>query len=129
MYWTHNFNESKSPCRVNQGSASIDHHIYSFGGYCQQKKFTELKNRSPIDVNILNTITFKWRALERPTREDDEQYAKTPYYRYGHSCVAYDRAIYLFGGRADWSNNLDNELYKFDPSNFCNSNIYIYIAN
>jgi hypothetical protein len=102
MHWIINFGDGKSPCRVNQASAVVGLHIYSFGGYCQQTAVIELKKKNPIDVNCLNTITMKWTKRPQPV-EKDIQYLYTPYFRYGHTCVAHNDLIYLWGGRADWT--------------------------
>lgn len=116
MHWVINFNDGKSPCRVNQASAVIGFEIFSFGGYCQQTAVTELKKKHPIDVNCLNTITYKWTRRAYP-QQDDIQYLYTPYFRYGHICVAYNNLVYLWGGRADWTNLLCNLLYCYNPKN------------
>ena len=121
-----NYKNGKSPCRVNQASAVIGVCIYSFGGYCQQISFKELKNKSPIDVHVLNTTTFKWHKRPVPN-VDDPQHEKTPYFRYGHTCVSHSGFIYLWGGRTDWTNNLCNILYQYNPSNF--KVLYILINN
>jgi hypothetical protein len=102
MHWVINFGDGKSPCRVNQASAVVGMNIYSFGGYCQQTAVAELKKKNPIDVNCLNTITLKWTKRSKPL-ENEIQYLYTPYFRYGHTCVAYNDLIYLWGGRADWT--------------------------
>lgn len=126
MSWVLNYKNGKSPCRVNQASALVGCCIYSFGGYCQQISFTELKNCSPIDVHVLNTNTFHWTKRPVP-KPRDEQYSKTPYFRYGHTCVSYSNKIYLWGGRSDWTNNLCNILYSYDPSMFINQIKMIYL--
>lgn len=116
MHWVLNFKNGKSPARVNHASASVGNYIYSFGGYCEQLSFYELKHSTPIDVYQLNTITLKWKKRPIPNNES-EQFALTPYFRYGHTCVNYQDFVYLWGGRADWTNNLCNNLYKYDTSN------------
>ena len=68
MNWIINFENGKSPCRVNQAATTVGSFIYSFGnysfviysfdaylfnksgGYCQQQTVSELKQYSPIDV-------------------------------------------------------------------------------
>ena len=54
MNWIINFENGKSPCRVNQAATTVGSFIYSFGGYCQQQTVSELKCYSPIDVLLLN---------------------------------------------------------------------------
>jgi hypothetical protein len=100
MNWIINFENGKSPCRVNQAATPVGPFIYSFGGYCQQTTVSELKCYSPIDVHVLNTITFEWHKRPKPQIKDP-QYQVTPYFRYGHTCVTYNDLIYLWGGRAE----------------------------
>lgn len=114
MHWIVNFDNGKSPCRVNQAASAVGKYIYSFGGYCQQSTVNDLKFYTPIDVYALNTITFKWRRRPRP-HVKDQQYLLTPYFRYGHTCVTYNDKIYLWGGRADWTNSLCNTLFAYNP--------------
>ena len=106
--------KNQSPCRVNQASTVVDNLIYSFGGYCQQTTVFELKHKSPIDVHVLNTLTFKWHKRPVP-KENEPEYTRTPYFRYGHTCVTYEGRIYLWGGRADWTNHLCNQIYVYEP--------------
>ncbi len=106
MHWIFNFGDGKSPCRVNQASAVVGACIFSFGGYCQQTAVAELKKKSPIDVNCLNTVTFKWTkrpAVASSSSSSSGDSDVTPYFRYGHTCVTYNGLIYLWGGRADWT--------------------------
>jgi hypothetical protein len=117
MRWVVNFKNGKGPCRVNQASAVVGQCVYSFGGYCQQLSFTELKHRSPIDVHVLNTLTLRWTKRPVPDRPDHPQFALTPYFRYGHTCVSHRDLIYLWGGRTDWTNNLCNTLFVYNPRN------------
>ena len=116
MRWILNYKNGKSPCRVNQASTVLGESIYSFGGYCQQISFTELKHPNPIDVHVFNTHTLKWKKRPLPTK-DSPQYSQTPYFRYGHACVTYKEFIYLWGGRSDFTNNLCNTLFCYEPSN------------
>ena len=44
------------------------------------------------------------------------RYLITPYFRYGHTCVTYKDIIYLWGGRADWTNSLCNILFAYNPN-------------
>lgn len=115
MHWILNYKNGKSPARVNHASCAVGIFIYSFGGYCEQVSVYELKHQTPIDCFRLNTTTLKWTKRPLPQLET-AQYTETPYFRYGHTCVAYDEFIYLWGGRADWTNNLCNNLYKYNPS-------------
>jgi hypothetical protein len=118
MRWILNYQNGKGPCRVNQASAVVGVCIYSFGGYCQHVANNELKRHSPIDVHVLNTLTFKWTKRPVPASPHDPQYAVTPYFRYGHTCAVHDDKVYLWGGRTDWTNILSNTLYCYDPRIF-----------
>lgn len=115
MHWVFNFDNGRSPCRVNHASAAVGPAIFSFGGYCQQLKLKALKEKTPIEVHVLNTLTCKWTKRTEP-KPGDAQYDLTPYFRYGHTCVTYEHMIYLFGGRADWPDGLDNQVYQYNPS-------------
>lgn len=46
MNWITNFDNGKSPCRVNQAATTVGPYIYSFGGYCQQTTVSELMFQS-----------------------------------------------------------------------------------
>ena len=55
--------------------------------------------------------------MKRPLPvEGQTQLHYTPYFRYGHTCVTYSDMVYLWGGRADWTNSLCNLLYCYNPS-------------
>ena len=114
MHWILNFDNGKSPCRVNQAASQSGQFIYSFGGFCQQSTINDLKFYTPIDVHVLNTTTLKWYKRPKPQLKD-QQYVVTPYFRYGHTCVTYSDKIYLWGGRADWTNSLCNTLFSYKP--------------
>lgn len=119
MYWALNYQNSKSPARVNHASVGVGDFIYLFGGYCENKNcgdMAELKEPSPIDCFVLNTSTLEW--LKRPLpSKDSPQYEQTPYFRYGHTCVNYKNSIVLWGGRADWNNFQGcNIVFSYDPS-------------
>ena len=116
MHWIYNFENGKSPCRVNHAATAVGSNIYLFGGYCQQKTIVELKFYSPIDVHVLNTLSFKWTKQPKPLHPFDQQYLLTPFFRYGHTCVTYNNLIYLWGGRADWNFSLCNILFVYNPS-------------
>lgn len=99
------------PRRVNHAAVLIGCHIYSFGGYCTGENFEIVR---PIDVHILNTVSYKWRVLPLPSPNDD-QYEQTPYHRYGHTAVAYADRAFIFGGRND-KNGACNILFCFDAA-------------
>lgn len=55
---------------------------------------------------------LKWWKLEL---SDDQDYTCVPFQRYGHTAVALESNIYLWGGRND--NEVCNTLYCFNTSN------------
>lgn len=83
------------PRRVNHASVSIGDYIYSFGGYCSGEDY---RLSRPMDVHVLNTNNLRWSLL--PTRKD-KKYPNVPFQRYGHTAVAYESKVYIFGGRND----------------------------
>lgn len=99
------------PRRVNHAAVSIGDYIFSFGGYCTGENFEVVR---PIDVHVLNTISYRWILLPLPV-ETDCQFSETPYHRYGHTAVSWDDCAYIFGGRND-KNGACNKLFCFDPS-------------
>ncbi|XP_070505488.1 kelch domain-containing protein 3-like [Chironomus tepperi] len=82
------------PRRVNHASVSIGEYIYSFGGYCS---FENYRVSRPIDIHVLNTNTLRWSLM--PMK--DQKYPQVPFQRYGHTAVAYENKVYIFGGRND----------------------------
>ncbi|XP_055836798.1 kelch domain-containing protein 3 [Episyrphus balteatus] len=110
MHWTVRLDGG--PRRVNHAAVSVGEFIYSFGGYCTGGDY---KIYESIDVHILNTNTLRWSLV--PTKKDESglpwKYPEVPFQRYGHTAVAYNDKIYLWGGRND--DNLCNVLYCFDP--------------
>lgn len=114
MHWVLNLGQGHGPCRVNHACVSIGYFIYSFGGYSSKSIKEALRNPSPIDVHVLNTIILKWSKRAIPNKSDP-QYQHTPYFRYGHTCVEYNKLIYLWGGRSDWTNDLCSNLYEYEP--------------
>nr|CAD7588620.1 unnamed protein product [Timema genevievae] len=85
------------PRRVNHAAVCVGDRIYSFGGYCTGENYHK---RKPIDVHILNTVTFRWTSLPVPRLLSAEG-LDMPFQRYGHTVVALDNLIYLWGGRND----------------------------
>lgn len=112
MRWILNYKNGKGPKRVNYASVSIDKYILIFGGYCEEL-IEELSK--PIDCLEFDTSTLKWRR--RPTPEiNSPQWTQTPCFRYGHTCVIYNSHVILWGGSTDWSRDICNLIYKYDPS-------------
>ena len=63
--------------------------------------------------NILFQFHFKTRIWTRITTEHILRGSPPPpTWRYGHTMVAFDRQLYVFGGAAD--NNLSNDVHCFD---------------
>jgi N-acetylneuraminic acid mutarotase len=92
------------PRRVNHAAVSIGGSVYSFGGYCTGENYNESR---PIDVHALNTHNYRWRLV---LLSDD---TVCPFQRYGHTVVAHDGRVYLWGGRND--RTACHTLYCFDP--------------
>ncbi|UJR20321.1 hypothetical protein I4U23_023452 [Adineta vaga] len=111
MYWIQSI--ENGPRRVNHAAGAIDNLIYSFGGYSNVEDYTQI---TPIDVHILNTCTLKWYSLPKP-KKTDSQYNETPFSRYGHTVVVYQRKFYLWGGRNDQPEPC-NRLFCFDPKSY-----------
>ncbi|XP_022664216.1 kelch domain-containing protein 3-like isoform X1 [Varroa jacobsoni] len=106
------------PRRVNHAAVKVGESIYSFGGFCTGEDYTSLR---PIDVSVLDTCTFRWTLVESPNhswevlRPNGYILKKdVPFQRYGHTVVAYENDIYLFGGRND--QGACNKLYKFSTT-------------
>lgn len=67
-----------------------------------------------IDVHVLNTQNLRW--FQVPSRKNARgtplEYPEVPFQRYGHTSVAYQHKVYLWGGR---NNELGcNILFCFD---------------
>ncbi|XP_071963055.1 kelch domain-containing protein 3-like isoform X2 [Antedon mediterranea] len=101
------------PRRVNHAAAAVNHLIFSFGGYCTGDDYSR---RRPIDVHVFNTVSLKWKKLPE-VEKHDPSFRCVPFMRYGHSAIAYNDNIYIFGGRND-PDGACNELYCFQTSTF-----------
>lgn len=110
MWWTVHI--EGGPRRVNHAAVAIGDRIFSFGGYCTGDNY---RDRRPIDVFVLNTLTYRWTEIPKPA-EYDPALRNWPYQRYGHTVVAHEDSIYLFGGRNDEA--ACNVLYKFDTNTY-----------
>lgn len=88
------------PRRVNHTACVIGDQIYTFGGYCSNEDYHAIKT---IDVHVLNTQTLRWSLV--PPRSDKSGYLlgypEVPFQRYGHTAVAYEHNVYMWGGRND----------------------------
>ena len=87
---------------------------FSFGGYCTGDNYKDIR---PIDIFVLNTITYRWTSVQKPKVGSVE--AETwPFQRYGHTVSAHQGKVYIF---------YKNRFTRFDnwntQSNFC---LFIY---
>jgi len=105
MHWS--VHVEGGPRRVNHAALAVGSFIYSFGGYCTGDNYSVQR---PIDVHILNSVTYRWRLL--PARNDE----CTPFQRYGHTVVPFHHYVYLWGGRND--DRACRTLFRFDTSTF-----------
>ncbi|XP_059488640.1 kelch domain-containing protein 3 [Neocloeon triangulifer] len=94
------------PQRVNHAAVAIGGCVFSFGGYCTGDNYRVVR---PIDVHALNTSTYRW----MPVAVQDTEHI-TPFQRYGHTVVAFEGKVYLWGGRNDLM--ACNTLYCFNPA-------------
>ncbi|XP_052866120.1 LOW QUALITY PROTEIN: kelch domain-containing protein 3 [Anopheles cruzii] len=98
MHWI--INLDGGPRRVNHASVAVGDVIYSFGGYCTGEDY---RSNSAIDVHGLNTHSMRWSSI--PPMEDENgvpcKYPEVPFQRYGHTAVAFEKKVYLWGGRND----------------------------
>ena len=99
------------PRRVNHAAVSIGELIYSFGGYCTGEDYETTR---PIDIHILDTRCYRWKALPVPAESDPDFHA-VPYQRYGHTSVVYGDFAYIWGGRND-DKGASNVLHCFDTT-------------
>lgn len=109
MYWLAHL--EGGPRRVNHTAVAIGDYIYSFGGYCSSEDY---RSMDAIDVHVLNTQNLRW--FQVPVRRDQNgavlQYPEVPFQRYGHTSVAYENKVYMWGGR---NNDIGcNILFCFD---------------
>jgi len=111
MRWTVHLDGG--PRRVNHAAVSVGGLIFSFGGYCTGDNY---RDPQPIDVFVLNTATYRWSALKKPSGTFDVETSDWPYQRYGHTVVAWGKKVVLFGGRSD--HNVCNTVYVFDTATF-----------
>lgn len=88
------------PRRVNHTACVIGDQIYTFGGYCSNEDYRSIKT---IDVHVLNTQTLRWSLVPAHRSADGRllTYPEVPFQRYGHTAVAYEQNIYMWGGRND----------------------------
>jgi N-acetylneuraminic acid mutarotase len=106
MWWTVHL--EGGPRRVNHAAVAVGNMILSFGGYCTGDNY---KNKTPIDLFVLNPHTYRWKEVPKP-RTDSAEAEDWPYQRYGHTVCSHNTDVYLFGGRNDESPC--NAVYKFD---------------
>ncbi|XP_002731257.1 kelch domain-containing protein 3-like [Saccoglossus kowalevskii] len=95
------------PRRVNHAAVAIgDRKVFTFGGYCTGDDYETIR---PIDVHVFDMITYKWTELVCNASNSEF----IPYMRYGHTVVAIDDIVYLWGGRND-SVGACNKLFCYD---------------
>ncbi|MFH4976445.1 hypothetical protein AB6A40_003154 [Gnathostoma spinigerum] len=117
MLWT--VKVDGGPKRVNHAAVGIGDKIYSFGGYCSGEIYD---GSQPIDVHVLDTVTYRWKKVEVQNDESEQAAAAansilsqpSPFQRYGHTVVAYKGKAYLWGGRND-EFGASSKLHEFDP--------------
>jgi len=109
MRWTVHL--EGGPRRVNHAAVAVGERIFSFGGYCTGDNY---RDERPIDVFVLNTTTYRWTEIAKPT--EPHLLACWPYQRYGHTVVASGDTCYLFGGRNDEA--ACNLLFTFSTSTY-----------
>jgi len=126
MRWTVHLDGG--PRRVNHAAVTVGYRVFSFGGYCTGENYRDML---PCDVFVLNTHNMRWSAIPKP---DEKTYnpgtCDWPYQRYGHSVVAWNQYVVLFGGRSD--SRVCNLIYVFNTINFTwkkYNNTYIDIAD
>ncbi|XP_015787072.1 kelch domain-containing protein 3 [Tetranychus urticae] len=94
--------------RVNHAAVAVNEHIYSFGGFAGTEDYSFDR---PIDVYTLDMNTLRWEEI-RPS--DGGNPANVPCIRYGHTVVAQDDIIYLWGGGKN--KVLCNKMFMFDTN-------------
>ena len=94
--------------RVNHAAVAVDGLIYCFGGYLGTEDYSVER---PIDVHTLDMTTLKWDELKY---FDGGSPDNVPSLRYGHSVVAHNNIIYLWGGRR--GNVTCNKIFMFDTN-------------
>ncbi|GFT76361.1 kelch domain-containing protein 3 [Nephila pilipes] len=99
MYWTLCIHRGGHE-RVNHAAVAIGYCIYSFGGFCTDNM------PQYIDAYCFNTISLKW------SKVDYETTSQSPRACYGHSVVAFNGLIYLWGGQS--FTLASNTLYCFN---------------
>jgi len=93
------------PKKANHASVQIDGFVYSFGGCFTNKDYKIIK---PIDVFMLNTFTLRWSVVYF---SDNGHSHNVPFQRYGHTVVARDNKVYLWGGQ---NVTYCNKIFIFD---------------
>lgn len=95
---------------MNHAAIAVGENVYSFGGYCTGDDY---ENTRPIDVHVLNTVSFRWTKLPLPENYHFDDNCDIPYQRYGHTAVPYKDCAYIWGGRNDKDGACD-VLFCFD---------------
>lgn len=95
--WIAEYESGLDKNKVYEAVASGGDKIYTFG--CENPA-------SPMEVNVLNTLTMEW-TVELPNEKGE----KAPSFRWGHSAVAYGDLVYIWGG---YSVLVKIELYTYN---------------
>ena len=79
-------------------------------GEASEPRWRPWGSRSPHSGTSLLSCALRWTRI--PTEHLLRGSPPPPQRRYGHTMVAFDRHLYVFGGAAD--NTLPNELHCYD---------------
>ncbi|VDM93680.1 unnamed protein product [Onchocerca ochengi] len=124
------------PEGANHASVAIGHCIYAFGscvcsgdsstGESDESDESDEYNES-FGVHVLNTTDYRWsrvitRIFESQESVDESErsfqpYGEIPTFREGHTVVAYDGMVYMWGGYCVETRTLCSKMYCFDPEN------------
>lgn len=109
-YWGVNYSSSSGKWtkfedggqdRFSIGAVAVDNDIYAFGGW-NKNDSQEVKNGN-IRVFVLNADSRGWKQIQTD--------GEVPFQRFGHTVVAWNGKVYLWGGNGDCSN-----MNEFDPA-------------
>uniref|UniRef100_A0A8D0AQ73 Leucine zipper like post translational regulator 1 n=1 Tax=Sander lucioperca TaxID=283035 RepID=A0A8D0AQ73_SANLU len=112
--WTINLQDREHACWERPQSGEIPPSCCNFPvAVCRDKMFVFSGQSGAKITNNLFQFEFKGHMWTRiPTEHLLRGSPPPPQRRYGHTMVAFDRQLYVFGGAAD--NTLPNELHCYD---------------
>jgi hypothetical protein len=102
-------NHATAVCRASDGRD----YMYSIGGFhsSDEERAARLISEEiphfhtgPIDIHKLDIASRVWQnvtVIRKTKNKDIPIRGGQPARRYGHTCVSYDRKIYMYGGRND----------------------------